>query len=363
MVQGWARAWVLVVAGTALLAAQAVAPGAASATTDSRPTPITVAISVSPAVAGESSSVLVRVSRGRIARIELRTDGQVTGRDWALQGRIAAGAITWRAAGARRVVAEVSLRTGRLVTGRLSVSVANPAPPTPVASPTTPSATTPVASSPSPAFALVYLYPAGSQPVAGRTDAIAHEALVVDSWYAGQLNGRSPRFAVDATGVPTVAVVPSDLDPAALAARADVVGELVAGWRSSGLISANAVPVVYVEGKQAKEMACGWTSHGRSTYIVVPMDNCDIHPQTDSRFPYGATYLLAHEMLHALGAVSDAAPHYDGTGHVNDDPRDLIYFGQTRRDWANLTIDPGHDDYYLTGRADLANIESSALLE
>ena len=186
---------------------------------------------------------------------------------------------------------------------------------------------------------------------------------MVAAWFGDQLNGRSPRCGVDAVGAPTVAVVVSGLDPSALAGSADVVGALAAAWRSSGLIAVNAVPVVYVEGKQAQEMACGWTSHGRSTYVVIPMDNCDIHPQNDSRFPYGATYLLAHEMLHALGAVSDSAPHYDGSGHVNDDPRDLIYFGQSRRDWANLTIDPGHDDYYLTGRGDLANIESSALLE
>ena len=96
------------------------------------------------------------------------------------------------------------------------------------------------------------------------------------------------------------------------------------------------------------------------------MPNCDIYPGTypTAGFPYvGSSYLLAHEMTHALGAAHEPAPHADGTGHVTDDRRDIIYSGPEGRDWDNLMLDPGHDDYYKTGRSDLVNIEFSPLLE
>jgi hypothetical protein len=41
-----------------------------------------------------------------------------------------------------------------------------------------------------------------------------------------------------------------------------------------------------------------------------------------------------------------------------DDPRDILYAG--RRDFANLMLDPGRDDYYATGNS-CADISTSAL--
>jgi hypothetical protein len=82
------------------------------------------------------------------------------------------------------------------------------------------------------------------------------------------------------------------------------------------------------------------------TSLLMPMDNCDIHPTETSTFPFGGTYLLVHELTHALGAVPSCAPHSEGTGHVDDDVRDVLYNGPLPRDWDNLTLDPGRDDYY-----------------
>ena len=77
------------------------------------------------------------------------------------------------------------------------------------------------------------------------------------------------------------------------------------------------------------------------------MPGCDIFPDAASRFPDGATYLAAHELVHGLGAARPCAPH-GVAGHVNDDRADLIYDGPGDRDWGHLTLDVHHDDYYGT---------------
>jgi hypothetical protein len=102
--------------------------------------------------------------------------------------------------------------------------------------------------------------------------------------------------------------------------------------------------------------ACGESG---SSLVVMFEAACGIHPSAFSRWPAGGTYLLAHEMTHSFGAVASCAPHWDGTGHVNDDPRDVLYQGSQARAWSSLILDPGHDDYYATGRTDCGDIAAS----
>ena len=45
--------------------------------------------------------------------------------------------------------------------------------------------------------------------------------------------------------------------------------------------------------------------------------------------------------------MPDCAPHADGTGHVNYDNRDVVYGGNSQRDWGHITLDPG--DLIATG--------------
>ena len=97
---------------------------------------------------------------------------------------------------------------------------------------------------------------------------------------------------------------------------------------------------VILEGSEASG-ACGYTS----SIVVIPVDNCDIQPSTPAQWPYGITYLMAHELTHALGAVSSCAPNSIPGGHLDDDNRDILYQGSGGRDWNNLMLDPGRDDY------------------
>ena len=62
-----------------------------------------------------------------------------------------------------------------------------------------------------------------------------------------------------------------------------------------------------------------------------------------------------HDTLHVLGIVPTAAPNHGYSGHVTDDPRDLMYSGS--QPWQPTILDIDQDDYYghgVEGRPDLA---------
>ena len=55
-------------------------------------------------------------------------------------------------------------------------------------------------------------------------------------------------------------------------------------------------------------------------------------------------FAMLHEVLHTMGFVPACAPHHTRSGHVSDDPRDLMYAGP--EDWRPSVLDVGQDDYY-----------------
>ena len=61
--------------------------------------------------------------------------------------------------------------------------------------------------------------------------------------------------------------------------------------------------------------------------------------------------LLAHELLHALGALPDGAPHPcpGDDGHPCDDPADALWPTATGSPLADLHLDAARDDYYGHG--------------
>jgi len=113
------------------------------------------------------------------------------------------------------------------------------------------------------------------------------------------------------------------------------------------------VPVTFPE-----QVRCGEGS--QAGFAIVWMGSCGIVPSVGSRtFGEGTTFVIAHELVHALGAVPPCAPHYGRNGHVIDDPRDLLYDGASRAPYGTIELDPGHDDYYHTTKADCPDIANS----
>jgi hypothetical protein len=159
--------------------------------------------------------------------------------------------------------------------------------------------------------------------------AINHELALVDQWFAGQTGGRRP---------PTP------------------FAQLQQDLRGVGLPSAGNALAVYAAFSNPD--ACGDGITGIAVdWTLTP--NCPGAPSTSTpAFPWGATFVMTHELVHAFGAVPSCAPHWDGTGHVNDSPADIVW-GGTSFDLAHLTLDVGHDDYYRTGRPGCPDIADS----
>ncbi len=202
----------------------------------------------------------------------------------------------------------------------------------------------------------VYVVPSDKTPVEGLTSAIAHEVVVVQSWYDSQTGGTHPIFVRDGDSISVLTVqLPGPLT------EFDTDKKILGRIREAFPATENQHLALYVEGQLTEGgevTACGWASH----HVVIPMDNCDIRPVQGSVWPHGATYLLAHELAHVLGAVPECAPNYGHNGHALDDRRDLLYSGTERRDWDNLVLDSGNDDYFNHGRDDCFDIADSPLL-
>jgi hypothetical protein len=222
-------------------------------------------------------------------------------------------------------------------------------------------APSPMTSGPQPgnSFRAVYALASGQSAVAGQVPAIVNDINVVNGWYATQTNNQvQPRWVRSknpdgSLGDPVVTTV---MLPHAASAYTgpDGIKALVDDLKATAPPAADSEKtVVWIE---AGDYACGQTGFGVS---VVWESTCNIHPATSDSWPFGGSYLVAHEMTHNFGAVPSCAPHYDGTDHANDDPRDVLYQGPLARAWNDQQLDPGHDDYYDTGRSDCVGIESS----
>jgi len=207
-------------------------------------------------------------------------------------------------------------------------------------------------------FRVVYAVPGDVAPDPAIVAAIRHEIDLVAGWFAGQTGGRQPRFYAPG-GTLAVDTLDLGMTKAAFEAASNPLTTLANRLHALGYGVSGETVVAYVE---AVGDACGSTRtmDGAATTVGLWMPACQIYPRTDTpSFPYNATYLAAHEMTHAFGAVPDCAPHADGTGHASDDPRDVLYGGNQPRDWPDITLDPGHDDYYGTGRTDCTDIANS----
>jgi hypothetical protein len=186
--------------------------------------------------------------------------------------------------------------------------------------------------------------------------AINHELTLIDQWFAGQTGGRRPRFQRDGAGNVAVTLVRLVETTASLSSSPTPFAQLQQDLRGVGLPSPGNALAVYAAFSSPD--ACGEGITGIAVdWMLTP--NCPGAPSTSTpAFPWGATFVMTHELVHAFGAVPSCAPHWDGTGHVNDSPADIVW-GGTSFDLAHLTLDVGHDDYYRTGRPGCPDIATS----
>ncbi len=168
------------------------------------------------------------------------------------------------------------------------------------------------------------------------------DAETIDAWWRREDPTRTPRFdtfafpcgtqldisflRLPATGV--------ELDPISVRYQ-----RIYGGLLAANLISPFEKTIVYYDGldTQGRPTVCG---QGGGSVAMVYLNACTDVPKDGT---------VAHELLHALGAVPPQAPHIcpepDG-GHTCDTETDIMYPFANGSNLFGSLLDPGRDDYY-----------------
>ena len=196
----------------------------------------------------------------------------------------------------------------------------------------------------------------------------------VNTWFGAQTDdGREPNWARDADGNITVTfvVLPRTThaydtegvnDGGALIKSEIATADDQLSPSNAATLGSNERGVVFLNAGSTDPTVspyCAWTD---STIMTVLFESaCGLYPTTNpppvTKPGGGITFALAHELTRAFGATdpNDTSGNYTCNGSVND-PKDILYVlfpngcnaaGTIAGiDWANLSLDPGHDDYY-----------------
>jgi len=206
-----------------------------------------------------------------------------------------------------------------------------------------------------PSFQAIYALAADQTAAPGKIAAIRATIEAVDGWFATQTTGGVvPRWVRGRDGSATVLTIRLAQTVAQYNAYEDNYDFVVYDITALGQPAKGQKIAVFID--LSNEGACG-ASSGDVTVLFEAA--CDIHPSEVTSWPYDATYLLAHELTHNFGAADLCGPHADSSGHVLDDPRDLLYNGSKPLDWDHLMLDVGHDDYYATSSVSCPGITDS----
>ena len=191
---------------------------------------------------------------------------------------------------------------------------------------------------------VTHAIPSDVQSTPLAVDTLRTEIDIASRWLASQTGGRTLRFAEEGAEV-AIAEQRLSITSAELASRTDaavtIQDELRHGEGGDDVIRLVFAPVRFPDKR------CGETS---GTLVIIWVGSCDADPSAAiAEFGDGTTTVIAHELMHALGAVESCAPNHGRDGHVTDDPTDLMYVGQDAAPGPGKVLDPGRDDYFEHG--------------
>lgn len=198
---------------------------------------------------------------------------------------------------------------------------------------------------PGPTIHLVYALPfdaPGALDVVGpRVDAAVRS---IEAWWRREDPQRVPRFdRYRASCGAQLDVTTVRLDPPTrwFERRAETAPAIVAGVAARGLVAEYVATLILFDGPGGPRDACGQggTVSDGGRVGVVFLDACPDLP---------ADTQLAHELLHALGALPPGAAHPcpGDARHPCDDAADVLAPTTDGRPLAALRLDGAGDDYY-----------------
>jgi len=190
----------------------------------------------------------------------------------------------------------------------------------------------------------VVAIPAGAPDTFAVTaDQLQTDVDSVDAWWVGQDATRRPRFDLANFGGTTTCLDISimRLKETGFASADDAFDTITSELAADGFNSPYKKSLVYYSGPSIETNVCGVGGgdfDGPGVAIVIPT-GCPTVPSDT---------VLAHELLHALGAVPPGDPHAcpGDAAHVCDSPTDVLYPTTHGEPLSQKVLDYNHDDYY-----------------
>jgi hypothetical protein len=199
---------------------------------------------------------------------------------------------------------------------------------------------------------------------------LATSVTAFQSWLGSQTEGRHLRLDTYQGNLDITFVRLSRTDAQIRSYNAFVRDQIEQELRAAGFDRPNKVYAVYYGG--SSNYACGggaWppTLTGNVAALYLRGAPPGAAPCATNRFassqemPGYWEFARIHEILHTLGFVAQCASHHTLSGHVSDDPRDLMYAGPLP--WQPSILDIGHDDYFQYNRPGCLDLAKSPFLE
>ena len=212
----------------------------------------------------------------------------------------------------------------------------------------------------------------GADRALDTNSAIAASIGSWQGWLKGQTAGRE--LYVDTSGGELdISFIRLGMDNAAVAARGAFVREQIEEEIfAAGFNSPSKVYAVYYDGLST--WSCGGGDPDpvfRGSVAAMYLQGAPPGWIPCASNPFGGTppgyleFVMLHEILHTLDFVAPCAPHATALDHVSDSQHDLMWAGAAP--WLTnepqlMTLDVGHDDYYLHGRTDCPDFALSPYL-
>ncbi len=201
---------------------------------------------------------------------------------------------------------------------------------------------------PGPSVHLVYAYPSdGTDRLSAFGTTMQTDVETIDGWWRTQDSTRTPRFdtfSFSCGAQLDISDVKLPLTGADLTPSEGRFEKIAGAIGSSGLSSMYEIYLVYYDGPDDDSGICGEGGTADPTrgpaYAVVFTGACTSEP---------TSVTVAHEMTHALGAVTSPAPNEcpsPNGGHVCDSDRDLMYPFVDGSPLSSLNLDVDRNDYY-----------------
>ncbi len=176
-------------------------------------------------------------------------------------------------------------------------------------------------------------------------------------WFAGQTGGTKLRGDTH-DGEPDIVYVRLEATAAEVRANTHRIADAL---RERGFDQPNKIYAIYYDGPND---ICGDGSSAKGVATVyLQGDLCpgEVFTSTAAHPGYWS-FVMMHELLHALGCVPPCAPNVsrERPAHVDDHPQDIMYYLSATHP---LILDVGRDDYYGHGREDCFDLARSPFLD